>query len=395
MYWYSCHSRQTNFDEAWAEVRASIQETLGDQVKTLIVYVSLEFRKHFKDMRRYAAASFPHATFFGASSGGLLSGDRELEEGPAIVAMAGSYDSRSHFESVYIPSDGGADAVLRAVEWHDVRGIVALCDPFSADADKLLIQIKELAPKAPIVGGILLGGEKSGDHALWTEQGVFDEGSVLLLVRGAARIAPLVSQGATPVSDPLIVMSRRAHVIDMFDAGKPIEVVRGILSKHPRSEWDRINRSIVLGIGVTEGAVDEGENFVLGEVIGVDPSTGSVAVAAVLEDFQVVRFLVRDPAAARADLSRHLMLYGSLGNRERVRAIFSFISGERGLSFFRTPNHDARSLAEISDTSSHCGIFCGSEIGPVGAQTYVQSFTATAGLLLEDIDEAPRSHSRN
>lgn len=384
MHWFSCQSRLDNFEDAWGEVRAAIQDAMGDSTRVIVLLSSLEFRKNFKDISRFVSASFPGVQLLGASSEALLGGRREIEDGPALVALAGAFDARSSVDSLYVPPDSSAHAVLQAIDWRDVRGVVALCDPYSADADKLLEQVREVAPRAPVVGGLLLGGEQSGDHALWTEQGVFDEGSVLLLLRGALRLEPVVSQGARPVGEPRIVLSRRGHVIDAFDTGKPIDVLRGILEEYPRSEWDRMNRAIVLGIGVDEGPVDEGEDFVLGEVIGIDPKTGSMAVAAVLEDYQVVRFMLREPAVAREDLSRQLTRRSSSDPHSRVGAVLSFVSGERGMSFFRSPNHDAQAFAELVENGAHAGIFCGSEIGPIGKKSVVQSFSASAALILED-----------
>ena len=349
----------------------------------LVLYVSLEHAGKLDELARFVSASFPGAVLVGGTSASLLAGDREWEDGATMAVVAGHLGAGVSAESLHIPDENAGERALRAVDWDGVRGALMVSDPFSADVDRDLRTLERIAPSVPVVGGILAGGTSAGAHRLWTEHGVYEGGSVMLLFRGAVELVPVVSQGVVPMGEPVIVMQRRGHVIDAFDQGNPLAFLQSLLAEYPRAEREKINRALVLGVGVESARVDEGTDFVLGEIIGVDPKTGSLAVAAMIEDYQVVRFMRRDPEYAREDLSRQLLLAGSSRSGRTVRAAFSFVSGERGMQFFRRPDHDAGAISELVEGGAHVGVFCGSEVGPVGGRALVQSFSACAALLVE------------
>ena len=69
-------------------------------------------------------------------------------------------------------------------------------------------------------------------------------------------------------------------------------------------------------------------------------------------------------------------------NRVRVNCrgeLFSCLG--RGQRFFGVPHHDAGVIGDHFHAVPTAGFFCGGEIGPVGVETFVHGYTASAALL--------------
>ena len=49
-------------------------------------------------------------------------------------------------------------------------------------------------------------------------------------------------------------------------------------------------------------------------------------------------------------------------------------------NLFDTPHHDARALAPLVASNALSGMFCAGEIGPVGPQSFLHGFTASAAI---------------
>lgn len=387
MRWTSALSLEEDFDAAWAEVRAALQDGLDADAGLIVLFISSTFSKHWPQAARYVHAAFPSAKLFGGSSQGLVGQRREIEEGPSIVALAAPLQYGAGVQTLYLPENPRAsEQLLKTVDWSDVHGIVTLVDPFSAEAEVVVGQLDAIAPTIPKVGGLLSGGTQAGDHAVWTEEGVYDEGSVLLLLKGTLRLEPVVAQGVRPLGRPMIVMKRRGYLIDAFDAGKPATVLHDLIESMEPAQRTHAAQSLVIGLDVDETAVDhEPQDYLIRDVIGLDARTGALAVAAQLKDFQTVRFHVRDKVAAQADLRHQLQRVEQSSQGTTRVAALAFCCIGRGVGMFGKANVDAAAIADYAECDNVVGIFCNGEIGPVGRTTFLHSFTATVAFVCQQM----------
>lgn len=385
MRWTSAISTEEDFDAAWADVRAELLDGLDSDAGLIVLFVSQTFSKHFPQVARYVHAAFPLAKLFGGSSQGTLGQRKEFEEGASMVALAAPLQFGAGVETVYLPENARAsEQTLKAVDWSDVHGIVTLIDPYSAEAEIVLSQLDAIAPLVPKVGGLLSGGTQAGDHALWTEHSVYDEGSVLLLLKGNLRLEPAVAQGVRPIGRPLIVMKRRGYLIDSFDVGKPTKVLQELIETLEPKQRAHAAQSLVIGLDVDGTAVNQQpQDYLIRDVIGLDAQTGALAVAAHLKDYQTVHFHVRDADAARADLRQQLQRVERTTQGSTRVAALAFCCIGRGEGMFDATDVDAAAIAGLTENENVAGIFCAGEIGPVGQGTYLHSFTATVAFICQ------------
>jgi small ligand-binding sensory domain FIST len=112
-------------------------------------------------------------------------------------------------------------------------------------------------------------------------------------------------------------------------------------------------------------------------LVGADPATGKVAVAADVHPGQVVRLHARDAVSADRDLREALAVQmTALGGRAPAGALLFACNG-RGREMFQRPHHDADTVAEALLDAPAAGFFAAGEIGPVGGEHFLHSFTAT------------------
>ena len=110
---------------------------------------------------------------------------------------------------------------------------------------------------------------------------------------------------------------------------------------------------------------------------GFDPEDGSISVGDFYRAGQTVQFHLRDAESASADLSELLAKYGK---GQSHNAALLFTCNGRGTRLFDVENHDAQKIRSTVGEIPCAGLFCAGEIGPVGNQNFVHSFTASVAL---------------
>ena len=118
-------------------------------------------------------------------------------------------------------------------------------------------------------------------------------------------------------------------------------------------------------------------------IAGADPESGTIAVGGELEVGQTVQFHVRDARSADEDLRRALEREAAaLAGRPAAGALLFTCTG-RGPHMFAEPDHDTGLLAQTLGQIPVAGFFCGGELGPVGGQNFLHTFTASIALFPE------------
>ena len=109
-------------------------------------------------------------------------------------------------------------------------------------------------------------------------------------------------------------------------------------------------------------------------------SSGIIAVSDDIQVGQTVQFHVRDAQSADEDLRRALeRATAALGGRRPAGALLFTCNG-RGSRMFSEPDHDAGLIATMLGDVPLAGFFCAGELGPVGGQNFLHTFTASIAL---------------
>ena len=120
-------------------------------------------------------------------------------------------------------------------------------------------------------------------------------------------------------------------------------------------------------------------DFLISNVTGADPGTGSIAVGAQVRVGQTVRFHVRDAETADEDLIG-LLEADRAAHPARSQAGLLFSCNGRGTRLFAEPNHDAAAVQKVAGPIPLAGFFAAGELGPIGGRNYLHGFTASAAL---------------
>jgi small ligand-binding sensory domain FIST len=319
------------------------------------------------------------AQLAGCAAGGVIGARREVEDGTAVAVWAATLDggSASAFHAVVEELEEGTGALAGMPELDGADGAILLADPATFPTDAVLRFLSESAPTVPVVGGLASARVAGGATALFLGEEVVDEGAVGVRLDGV-EVLPCVSQGASPIGPELTITAADGHIITEL-AGKPaLEKLRETIESLAPDDLDLVQGGLLMGIVVDVNKPDyvQGDFLVRG-LMGADPDTGQIAVAADVRPGQVVRLHARDAESADRDLREALSVHmRALGGRPPAGALLFSCNG-RGRGLFGCADHDVATVAEELAGAPAAGFFAAGEIGPVGGETFLHGFTAT------------------
>jgi small ligand-binding sensory domain FIST len=253
-------------------------------------------------------------------------------------------------------------------------------DPYSFPTDALLSELATQAPGVPVLGGLESARTDDGTAALLFGDELRPDGAVGVSLEDI-ELLPCVSQGAAPVGPELTITAAEGNVIHEL-AGRPaLETLQRVVAELSEHERALIGGGLLMGIVVDASKADyEQGDFLVRGIAGADPETGRVAVAAEVQEGEVIRLHARDASSAHEDLRRQLRLrMDAVGDSGPAGALVFSCNG-RGTAMFGACDHDASTIAEELGGAPAAGFFAAGEIGPVGGRSFLHGFTATVGV---------------
>jgi small ligand-binding sensory domain FIST len=318
----------------------------------------------------------------GCAAGGVIGAQREVEDGTAVAVWTAHLGDgvATAFHATVEELEEGTGALAGMPDLEGAAGGILLVDAATFPTDAVLRFLAEAAPGVPLIGGLASGRTAGGGTALFIDEKVVDEGTIGVRLDGV-ELLPCVSQGAAPIGPELTITAADGHVIVEL-AGKPaLEKLRETIETLPASDLALVQGGLLVGIVLDANKPEyvQGDFLVRG-LVGADPGTGRVAVAADVHPGQVVRLHARDAASADRDLHEALAVrMRALGGRAPAGALVFSCNG-RGRGLFGRRDHDAETVAQELAGAPAAGFFAAGEIGPVGGESFLHGFTATVGV---------------
>ena len=382
---------------AAADWRAALDQALeraleplaGEPPDLLLLFANVAFSSEFPSLLREAVERSGARELAGCGASGVIAGDQELEGQPAIAALALRLPAKSSYISVHrVLPDDLADGGPAAAAWPTrlgllptaCTGLIVLADPFSTDVAALIAGLERDYPGVPLVGG-LASGDPSIQHThVFFGTQASGQGAVVVGLSGSVAIKPIVSQGCEPIGTPWTITEAEGHIVRTIGNRPAYEVVVETVEALSPPERQRVARNLLVGLAMDEyrDAFNRGD-FLIRNLLGVDPQSGAIAVGAETRVGQTIQFQVRDARAADEEL-RH-MLSACADVAPRTAAALLFACNGRGAGLFGAPDHDARTTRELLGPIPLAGLFCNGEIGPVGQTTFLHGFTASLALI--------------
>jgi len=325
-------------------------------------------------------------TVIGTTAETVLCNGPEYEQDPAVTVWLARMPAATllpvSIEHARTP-DGGMfvgwppeDETGEGTAWPTNATLLLLADPFTFPVDGLVRRLEEDHPGVCVVGGMASGGSRPGGNVLAAGAATFDAGAVGLVVGGAARIRPLVSQGCRPIGRPLVVTRAQENLLVELGGRPALERLRELYDELDPADRDLVRSSLHVGRAASEYRDRFGPgDFLVRNVVGADPDSGVIAVADVIRTGQTVQFHVRDARSATEDLRRLLEA------APPAAGALVFTCNGRGTRLFAAPDHDARLVQECLGPLPTAGFFAQGEIGPVAGRTFLHGFTASIALV--------------
>ncbi len=366
----AAHSEHPETIEAAAEVLADLGERMDGDPELAVVFAAGEHRTGLADIKRGLVDLLGVQNVLGVSVSGVVSGGREVESGSGLSIWVGDTGPVRPVRLEAI--DAGRTILGLPADVEEGAVLVLLADPFSFPVDRLLEGIDGESTGLRVVGGLASAGRAPRENELLLNGTIHTDGAVgVLLEPGRAR--PVVSQGCRPIGQPWVVTEGTGQMIRKLGGLPAIERLQPLIDS--LSPQDRALAAKGLHVGVVANeqveTFEQGD-FLIRSLMGVDRSTGALAVGARIGVGQIIQFHVRDAESATADMYRQL---GAVPTPVRGSLVFTCTG--RGTNMFTEPHHDAQILTEIFSDVANAGMFCAGEIGPVGKRNAVHGFTAT------------------
>jgi small ligand-binding sensory domain FIST len=320
----------------------------------------------------------------GCSSSSLVIDGREIEDEQGIVlslmSLPGAELRGLHFNQEQVEEANGPAywQLETGVDADRVNGWLVFADPFQLDAESWLRGWNEAYPAKPIQGGLASGDSSQRACQLYLDSQIFDSGGVAVAVGGNVELLSVISQGCTPIGETWTITKTEQNFIHQIGNRPAYEVLVETFNRLPSYEQQRTRGNLLIGLVVNEYLEDfHRGDFLVRNILGADPKTGSLAVGALPRQGQTLQFQRRDAAAATEDMNE---LLGRLSSRLTGRKIYGGClcnCNGRGRHLFGQPDHDARLIQEKLGPFPVVGFFCNGEIGPIGSSNFLHGYTAS------------------
>ena len=387
MKWASAVSEAKELEEAMAEAIASVQDGLGGARPDLaVVFASDHHRPGFSGIPERLGAELGARILIGCSAGGVIGGGHEVEH-RAGLSLTAAVLPEVELTPFYLENEQLLHDDAETGKWESLLGVsaadepsfVLLPDPFSFDAQRFLGGLDRHFAASTKVGGLASGGQESGVNTMFLTDGTRERGLVGLAMSGNITVDTIVAQGCRPIGEPMFVTGCRGNLLLELDGRPARDVLRELFHGLPARDQQLMRNSLFLGIVMRELESEYRQgDFLIRNLMGVDPESGALAIGADLKENLVVQFHLRDAQTSAEDLEALLQRYHAEAGGAQGSLLFSCLG--RGVHLYGEPDHDSAKFRERLGPVPLGGFFCNGEIGPVQGTTFLHGYTSSFGL---------------
>ena len=380
----SALSRAKSWKDAVEEVAAKAQKDLDGKTCDLAVFFVSEAYENFdaQEFSRLFSDRLSYRVALGCNSSGVVGSDTEVEMEPALSILAMHLPGVKLYpfqlsgdDTVSIKT--GADLIpFLDIYPTDRPRFLCLADPMTADVTALLHGFNEGYKGSPVVGGLASGAVMNVPNWLYLNGQVYKEGAIGVVLVGDIEFDVAVSQGCRPIDKPYVITKAEQNVLYELAGRSALEVVRDVLEGLPAKDRTLAEQSLSVGLAMSEQKTSfHRGDFLIRNIMGFDPDSGSLMVGAVLKVGQTLQFQIRDSGTSSEDLRVMLEGMKNPGGSACGGVLVSCCG--RGKNFYGHPHHDVHLIQGIKGPLPLTGFFANGEIGPVGQKNYVHGYTSS------------------
>lgn len=208
-------------------------------------------------------------------------------------------------------------------------------------------------------GGFLVGGLASAETSMvQVANGLTSGGLSGVMLSPEVPVASRLTQGCMPISSRHEVTRSERNIIIELDGRPALDVFKEDIGEILARDLRRAAGYIFAGLPV-QGS-DTGD-YVVRNIVGVDPGTGVIAIDEIIELRRSVMFCRRDAPSAAADMSRMLEeLAQGVEGRPKAGLYFSCLA--RGPNLFGPDSEEVKMITNAFSDLPLVGFFANGEI---------------------------------
>ncbi|MDX2231746.1 MAG: FIST C-terminal domain-containing protein [Leptolyngbyaceae cyanobacterium bins.349] len=413
MKWVSVLSTRPSLESAIAEVVQRGQATLQVPAHLGFLFISSAFTSEYSRVMPLLQDQLPGVPIIGCGGAGVVGMGpydraREIEGEPALsltlAHLPGVEINTFHLSPETLP-----DLDSSPTAWVDLIGVspgehpqfVILADSAFNRINDLLQGLDFAYAGSTKVGGLASGGFGSNGGGLFCNYELHREGMVGVALSGNIALDAIVAQGCRPIGQPFLVSEGERNIMLALETqagstaemttggavvsqkGTPLEMLQDLIQS--LSEEDRLLAQHSLFVGVAQSefkqTLEQGD-FLIRQLIGVDPRVGAIAIGDRIRPGQRIQFHLRDAKAAAEDLEMLLSRYrlNHLESTSQSLGALMFVCTGRGEGLYGQADFDSELFSQYLPGLPVSGFFCNGEVGPVGGSTFLHGFTSVFGI---------------
>lgn len=405
MKWANALSTRPSLEAAVKEVVELAQQSLQASPDLGLVFISSAFTSEYTRLMPLLQERLSVPMLIGCGGGGVVGMNsqgeaQEIEGEPALSLLLGHLPG-VNVKAFHIPAETLPDLDSSPDTWVELIGVspqeqphfILLADPFSSKVNDLIQGLDFAYPGAVKVGGLASGNPSIGGTGLFCNYQLYREGTVGVALSGNIVLETIVAQGCRPIGHPYRVTQGERNIVLGLEEQDgvnitsgtacqqtPLEVLRNLIQS--LSEEDRMlaQHSLFVGVARDEFKQDlEHGDFLIRQLLGVDPKVGAIAIGDRVRPGQRIQFHLRDANTSAEDLELLLLRYRQQTSDTPAAALMFSCLG-RGAGLYGHPNFDSHLFHRYMSNIPLGGFFCNGEIGPVAGSTFLHGYTSVFGI---------------
>jgi small ligand-binding sensory domain FIST len=398
MKWVNALSTRPSLEAAVEDVVEQAQKLLQAPADLGLVFISSAFASEYSRLMPLLQEKLKVSALIGCCGGGIVGIDskgnvQEVEDGAALsLTLAHLPDVKVqtfHVSTAILPDpDSAPDAWVEhmGVPPQDQPHFILLGDPMSSGTNELLQGLDFAYAGSVKVGGLADSGSFGNHSSLFCDFKQYRDGMVGVALSGNLVMETIVAQGCRPIGQPYQVVEGERNILLKLEEsvqGKtrtPLEILQGVFEELDEEERALAQRSLFVGVAQSafKQTLEQGD-FLIRNVLGVDPRTGAMAIGDRVRPGQRIQFHIRDAEASEDDLTMLLERYQNQEQTSFPSGALMFACMGRGEGLYNRPNFDSRLFTRYLNVPLS-GFFCNGEIGPVGNTTFLHGYTSVFGI---------------
>ena len=408
MKWANALSTRPSLEAAIAEVADRAQAALDAPAHLGLVFISAAFASEYSRLLPLLKEKLSVPHLIGCGGGGIIGVDdsgepQEIEDEPALsLSLAHLPDVNIH--TFHLTADVLPDLDSSPQAWTRLIGVdpeaqphfILLADPMNSKANDLLQGLDFAYPGSIKIGGLASAAMMSSHQGLFCDYRLYREGTVGVALSGNIVIEAIVAQGCRPIGQPYRVTEGERNILLGLETGsdlelgscsgqsrRPLDVLQELIQNLSPEDRMLAQHSLFVGVARNEfkQTLEPGD-FLIRQVLGVDPRVGAIAIGDRVRPGQRIQFHLRDAQASAEDLrtllERHSREKSPSQASPEAALMFSCLG--RGAGLYGEPNFDSRLFNEYVGQLPLSGFFCNGEIGPIGGNTFLHGYTSVFGI---------------